>query len=757
MDDDHEANEDLPMHREAEDVQDDHSAHKLACDRCRRRKIRCDRLDQCSQCTRTKALCTYPPGLKPREKRQRIHISTVYEQKIDQIVQKLGELDYKLGQLSQDNSARPQAPGFHGSAEVCPAAKSPISASPADTNTSESRARGQNDSPGTEYEGESSLTAHASFATGHLQNIVNSSPLDATSLELTSIIGVLRDVVDAQREEIDTLAILYPLAKALPPGSTFRSLPMPPIEIALACLRMVKEHPQIKWLWFFEFHQLHQFTEYLLKLYSPGKASDADFIIVNAGLYWLFEECAGVIEDQQTKTQYEHQASLCRSNLETILSRLPFHYPTTIDYACAMSMASTYCLLNGKPSAAWNFIASASRLCLSLGLHSAHTLSMDAPECRQQKWKLFWAIYNMERNLSLRLGRSSCIRDNEVTLPKAIPTMTMGQSTKPILAPVWPYWIELASLQGRIYDEIYSPGALLQPSHVRTSHARDLASELKIIMQRAENFEAHENKARRRALGPDMHAFLLSSDKVFFLSLLALVYRAIPAEKPARSGVCIEAVTTARDALAEHTNCLSIIFAKYLDTRHLETYINWSLLQSPFIPVVILFCHVVETSDAADLKSLNTLVDSLQLTSPAFKKTYAKQLSLFKTLFDVAQKFVEVKAKDTSQHSLSPNFESPRGSMGPVFQPPQATSEFPALLSVSMTPDSRLGPHTGTTGIEPTSDQHFGQIPPNGQNNDYAVQLQDRFCQPMDPQGTELGDWFHGYHQMYRLLEEGYP
>ncbi|KAI1073611.1 hypothetical protein F5B20DRAFT_498875 [Whalleya microplaca] len=749
MEDDLEAGDDFPMHQEVDDIQEDHSAPKLACDRCRRRKIRCDRLDPCSQCTRTKTPCTFPPGLKPREKRQRIHISSIYEQKIDQIVQKLGELDHKVDQLNQGSTARPsQHPSFHDSKETYLAVKSPVSASPAFTDTSENRAKSQNDSPRTEYEGESSLTAHASFATGHLQNIVNSSPVEAVSLELTSILGVLRDVVDAQREETDTLEILYPLAKPLPPGLTFRNLPMPPIESALACLRMVKEHPQIKWLWFFEFHQLHQFTDYLLKLYSPGKATDADFIIVNAGLYWFFEECTSVIEDQQLKSQYEHHASLCRSNLETILSRLPFHYPTDIDYAFAMSMASTYCLLNGKPSAAWTFITSASHLCLSLGLHSAQTLSMDNPESRQQKLKLFWAIYMMERNLSLRLGRSSCIRDNEVTVPKVMPAMMMSQSTCPILAPVWPHWIDIASLQGRIYDNIYSPGALLQSADVRTSHARDLASELKIVMKRADDFETHENHTRRRALGPDVHELFIRSDRVYCMSLLALVYRAIPAEKPARSGVCMEAVTTAREALAEHTNCLSIFFDKHLDTRHLETYINWSLLQSPFIPVVILFCHVVETLDAADLKSLNTLVDSLQLTSPTFKKTYAKQLNLFKALFDVAQKYLELKAKGTSQSCLGSDFEPPQTSVGPVFQPLHATPGYPGLPS---------GPNASTAGSDPSADQHFAQMPLNSQNNGYTVQLQDNFCQPMDPQGMELGDWFNGYHQMFRLLEEGYP
>ena len=74
-------------------------------------------------------------------------------------------------------------------------------------------------------------------------------------------------------------------------------------------------------------------------MYSPASATDADRIIVNAGLYWLFSEIAELIPDQQTKDDYSSHASQCRGNLETILSNLSFHIPVTIDYVLAMSVA----------------------------------------------------------------------------------------------------------------------------------------------------------------------------------------------------------------------------------------------------------------------------------------------------------------------------------------------------------------------------------------------------------------------------------
>ncbi|KAI0107925.1 hypothetical protein F4776DRAFT_414610 [Hypoxylon sp. NC0597] len=748
MEDDAGDGEDVPMQPATCDVPEDPSGPKVACDRCRRRKTRCDRLDPCSQCTRSNVTCTYPRMLKPKEKRQRIHVSTSYEQKIDQIVRKLGVLDQKVSLLSRGTSATsPQLSNLQYSTAI----NSEQSASPLRKydypEASGDRTRSQNDSPRTEYEGESSLAAHASFATGHLEDLVNSSPAEAMSLELTSIVEVLREAVDAQKEEIDTLELLYPRAKSLAPGSSLRDLPMPPIESALACLQMVKEHPHIKWMWVVEFHYLHQFTDYVLRVYSRGNTTDADLIIVNAGLYWLFEACITVVDDRQVEAQYQNHVALCRSNVETVLAQLPFYFPTTIDYVFAMSISCTYCLLNGKPSAARNFITSAANLCLSLGLHNARTLGGGTPEGRQVKLKLFWSVFVMERNLSLRLGRSSCIPDHEITVPRPIATLAGGDPSDPILLPVWPLWIDIAVLQGKIYDKIYSPRALLQPTNVRTSHAMELASELKAIIERTEAYKWIENQTARRELGPDLHEFFYRTDRVLILSLLALVYRAIPAEAPNPSGVCMEAVITARDALVEHTKCLSMLFDKQLDTDHLETYITWSLLQSPFIPVIILFCHVIDTSDAADLESLKALTDTLQLTSPDFKQTYAKQLRLFKALYDVAQRYVEVKAKGSSHNLLSMN-NQPEGSLDPLAQSIRDTSMFAG----SSFDASRS--NTITRGDEANAGQNFIHMPWNGNDNGGVSQFQETLYPPMDPQSIKLGDWFHSQHEIFRLLED---
>lgn len=144
-----------------------------------------------------------------------------------------------------------------------------------------------------------------------------------------------------------------------------------------------------------------------------------------------------------------------------------------------------YCLEKNKPSAAWHFINSASHMIQALGLQHNVPAGTERPEVKAQKRSLFWTIYMTEKMLSLRLGRSSTFRDQDITLAR--PGRERGPSGS-FLAELAPSWINIASIQGRIYDDIYSPGALMQPPHIRTSRARALAAELKAAMQHAQDF-----------------------------------------------------------------------------------------------------------------------------------------------------------------------------------------------------------------------------------------------------------------------------
>jgi hypothetical protein len=107
-------------------------------------------------------------------------------------------------------------------------------------------------------------------------------------------------------------------------------------------------------------------------------------------------------------------------------------------------------------------------------------MASDPPNLRMTKIRIFWLVYVQEKGLSLRLGRSSTIHDGDITIP--VPSIEsrpeigyFGQLDK---------MKELAYLQGKIYDQLYSSAALAQPQNVRTTRARGLASELEVHTNR---------------------------------------------------------------------------------------------------------------------------------------------------------------------------------------------------------------------------------------------------------------------------------
>lgn len=120
----------------------------------------------------------------------------------------------------------------------------------------------------------------------------------------------------------------------------------------------------------------------------------------------------------------------------------------------------------------------------AIGLHSANTMTTE-PEV-QKKVGLFWAVYVLEKSVSLRLGIPSTIRDQDITVQR----LPMDRKMASLVFNRMPDWIDVASLYGRVYDNLYSPNALEQPFSVRVSRTKSLASELEQMIAARADFYA---------------------------------------------------------------------------------------------------------------------------------------------------------------------------------------------------------------------------------------------------------------------------
>lgn len=162
-----------------------------------------------------------------------------------------------------------------------------------------------------------------------------------------------------------------------------------------------------------------------------------------------------------------------------------------------------------------------------------------------------------------------------------------------------------------------------------------------------------------------------------------------------------------------------------------------------------MFCHIIETSDASDLEHMRGLVEALEATSNSqARRTCAKQSRLFKALYDVAAKYVEVKSRA----------DGGQGWMLQYTDPFTGTSSARTLDSGGMGRD----PGTASTVDAPV------HLPSHGGGSSVGIEPGDGLVGPpalqsmafgdvdmeMDLSGAELWDWFNKNQAIMSMLED---
>ncbi|KAL2839473.1 hypothetical protein BJX68DRAFT_198610 [Aspergillus pseudodeflectus] len=607
---------------------------KIACDRCRQRKTKCDRAKPCKQCVKTGVQCSYKSGHKAKEKRQRVLISTVYERRLEHISNKIDELGAIIGRLSDGRQGIPTRVRVQ---------------SPSSLQASGFVAQHQ---PLTQAEGiESNLFAHVTFATEALQTVLRSDPYFNEAAE--SALETLCTRVSIQKQQNEVMEASRPFPNVLPHGCTFKDLPIPSLDRIMACLRIAQESSPSQLYWPFEFGSLGDFTQYVIKACSPGPITDMELIIVHYVLYWLFTQCSIGAEDEAMKQDYETQAGICQGSLETILSNIPFHIDTNVDSIRALYMATTHCLHHGKPCAAWTFISRASLMCQALGFHSSHSLATERPGVVQHKMHLFWVVYVLEKAVALRLGRPSTIRDQDITVSR----LALDRKMASLAYNRLPDWIDVAALYGRLYDDLYCPKALAQPYSIRAARTVALASEFeRMIAARSECYN-QPNQWSSHMMNPSMSNFIVHANRALEYSTLASIYRGFPSERSSSLSPCPQCIAAARISLKETTACIAILLDRPTWPLSLDLWVNEILLLAPFMPFLILICNIVEAKDGLDLDSLRQLIDGLRLLAqyPRYSGCN-RQLRIFEALYNVVSMYIEAKARMRPEDPVGAHF-----------------------------------------------------------------------------------------------------
>ncbi|KAI0879413.1 fungal-specific transcription factor domain-containing protein [Hypoxylon argillaceum] len=556
---------------------------RRSCDQCRSRKVGCDRGSPCSNCVSTKLACTFGAvASKTAPTKQRILVSAAYERKIDEIAEGLEAVKVLLQKshppISQenDNSSLLHIP--------TPSTIGPLTLNEIPASTSQEAAKWD----------------HSVEVNEFVRTVIE----DRASRE------------DPGTEESDVLASLRRLARALEDSNVVRDLSfpetrgaksqehlsMPPAEAAVLVLRWAKEAIS-------RYLPLEKFTEICQKVcFAVDEYSQLDFILANGYLSYIFSEYITVTGNHN----YQKYYTLCRQNAQVALSRLPLVLPASIEAIAALLFGASYAIESSKATLAWTYISSAANLCQTLGMHRI-TAYPERDESSREAWvNLFWMVFLLEKSLSLRLGRSSNFRDAEITIPFPSDPNTRRCS-------------QTSRIQGKIYDQLFSPVGLAAFDIERGETARALASELRGIIEETRTAFHNPTPALPGAVHDKMRAVYLKIEQTKQLALLTLILRAVPAPPGSPTTIADECAAAAHETLEMHQQ---------------------GILHTPFVPFSVLFTRAVQLSDGADLFYLERFSESLQLGgSPAESITHPYRL--YKLLCQAARLYIQQSAPAT--------------------------------------------------------------------------------------------------------------
>ncbi|KAI5458317.1 hypothetical protein BGZ63DRAFT_61582 [Mariannaea sp. PMI_226] len=633
----------------AEAMTESPDGQRRACDQCRSRKIRCDKDKRlpCSNCRTAKRECSSTGlGQKPREVRQRVMVSNQYERKIDHLAARLTGIEEKLGKITTYL--------IHGGNESLSLPSLSTNKIPGNTVSvpmNGYRSTASNAGNDQTFEGGSSMSAQAISAGEFLEQVVTMTPLSQQkSPDVQAALASLRQMVHVHTRNGLSQETMFVNQRPLPKGGIAK-LPMPPVDVVLHLLREIQAGTPMTFITSCSFITIDYFIECCQKVFfAIENFSLAVFVIVNAGLYYLFQEKSIAEPQNESFLSFHH---LCRDNLDIALASWPLLQHPNREIIEALLLGATYSIEVSKFTIAYQLNSTAAAMCQTLGWHR---LEGDENEASDAKLSIFWFCYMLDKVLSLRYGRNSIIQDWDISTPRRFGNIHLTTAWKDMLNA----WIQTGSVLGEAYEKLYSPSAITQTPSQQTQSAQAMIQKLKQQWKVLENVstlikretsipeETHaeeESPQQRYAMSLEV---ILKSGQVSHLASLTLIYRAIPNAPGFDSTLNFECIEAARMAFRCHADCMQLTSENRYSTLG---YLHWTILCAPFTPLTVLFCHVIETSNREDLEIIGRFAASFQPVlsiSPAIDRFQR----LCKVLHHVAEVYMGAKEQGQQDQDM---------------------------------------------------------------------------------------------------------
>lgn len=294
------------------------------------------------------------------------------DRRLDEVVKMLEELKYKLPATSPSSSEQEHAP-----AHATPLTDSQHGRSGHSVELNRTK-------PGSQCD--STMAAHSEFAHDFVHKTVTTDPSMSQDPEMRKAFTALKDTIRSFGLSGYPTEPSFPRATPIQRPS-LRGLEMPPIEKVVELIRSPNcklqhlivsipkahhcytsnPHPfqrrglnsadslprsdqhVMRTIGMFRFFPMDNLADLSLGVYFSQNYSETDFVTVNVGLYYLFQEYSSIVIETE-RDKFLQFADMCRNNVDTGLSVLPLYLPPTAGTVtallCGVSFIKAYELLS---------------------------------------------------------------------------------------------------------------------------------------------------------------------------------------------------------------------------------------------------------------------------------------------------------------------------------------------------------------------------------------------------------------------------
>ncbi|KAF4464017.1 fungal specific transcription factor domain [Fusarium albosuccineum] len=629
---------------------------------------------------------------RAKEPKDRVHVTKHYEKKIDRIESRLASIE----QLLRHSSHAPSC----SSVEAKEDAPSPLVLE-------------ESLIPEVPPAGHTGIHAESIAAQKTFEQAVGREPSILHDPDIKSALESLSGIID--RAQHDTSGPLKSPAVTAPTKDATETYP-PTWEQVKAVLQVVEGEKQAVSNWLSP-AVLKDFCRKCQVMYEEGQeGSPTDKLLVYAIMSNICTEFSAMRGTQAADHRYNLARSFSHMLLQT-LATFPMLTPPSMDAAEALLIAASTTIGMCKPSLSWTLTQNAARMCQVLGYNRLAHANAECDPLFTRKAILFWSIYTMDRNTSLRLGRGPALQDSDIDTPMPTPSDDFPAAMIDMVK----FWVECGRVQGKISMQLYGPATSALAPGERAHIAEELADELEQIHGR--KIKALSNHLpfldrRRREMSAE---FMIFGDDLMHCSNLSLALHAIPLGHPRR----FRALEAARE-------CLRL--SRDINYNHLPNvyawtvYCHWVLLHTPLTPFTGVFCNVIANPHTTD-DDLELLEDFVASVKPArrLSEGVEKFYQLCSVFLKVAQTYVRAKARQDAKASspssgtltLEPEtgaFDDYLSTLG--FLAPQAIQNDPmSEYSTGHNPHqplfgtgSLLDPYSGNVSLYKLLDQDIDDI-----------------------------------------------